>query len=127
MVSPALSAGDNREARRILAALSALTADDVPEAARVSSATVVDLASKRKRRGRSAQRGDERQRRRCAPPTPEASAQTPRDPALGSAAKGVISEGAGTSIAPCVLTPLEIRRFLTLKIRRKVTMLIAGN
>jgi len=48
----ALAAGDNREARRILAALSALTADDLPDAAPASGAPVVDLAVERERRGR---------------------------------------------------------------------------
>jgi hypothetical protein len=41
----ALAVGDNREARRILAALSVLAADDAPEAAPVSGGPVLDLAA----------------------------------------------------------------------------------
>lgn len=47
----ALAGGDNREARRILAALSALAADDVPEVAPVSGAPVIDLVAERRKRG----------------------------------------------------------------------------
>jgi hypothetical protein len=47
----ALAAGDNREARRILAALSVLAADDALEAAPVSGGPVVDLAAERRKRG----------------------------------------------------------------------------
>lgn len=47
----AFAGGDNREARRILAALSALTADDVPEVATVSGTPVIDLVAERRKRG----------------------------------------------------------------------------
>jgi hypothetical protein len=47
----ALASSDNREARRILAALSALTADDAPDATHVSGPAVVDLAAERRKRG----------------------------------------------------------------------------
>jgi len=47
----ARAAGDNRKARRMLAALSALAADDdAPDAAQVGHAPVVDLEAERARR-----------------------------------------------------------------------------
>jgi hypothetical protein len=47
----AFGAGDDREARRILAALSALAADDMAKAPTGSRGPVVDLAAERRKRG----------------------------------------------------------------------------